>query len=149
MNANSAATRGRRFYLSAAGALVLLGATAATAAAQPAAPDVISIPAALRAAPDATLPRLLNRGVMERLLQRMYPPRLWDDGITGHTEVLLRVNADGRVQPGSVRVQNVAAPAFRQAAARAAERFRFEPARVNGAPVAMEILVPIDWRLEP
>lgn len=149
MNANSAAARGRRFRLAAAGALVLLGATATTAAAQPAAPDIISIPAALRAEPAAMLPRLLNRGVVERLLQRMYPPRLWDDGITGHTEVLLLVNAEGRVQPGSVRVQNVAAPAFREAAARVAERFRFEPARVNGAPVPMEIVVPIDWRLEP
>lgn len=148
MNANSAAARGRRFYLAAAGVLVLLGAT--TAAAQPAAPAVPGLFAAvIHAGPDATLPRLLNRGVVERLLQRMYPPRLWDDGVTGHTEVLLLVSADGRVQPGSVRVQNVAAPAFREAAARVAERFRFEPARVNGAPVAMEIVVPIDWRLEP
>ena len=38
-------------------------------------------------------------------------------------------------------------PKVAHAAVRAAERFRFRPARLNGQPVSVVISIPIDWQL--
>ena len=95
------------------------------------------------------LPQLANPRDAQRMLERVYPSMLRDAGVTGHTTVLLVIDKDGTVQPGSVTVQESTHDAFREAAVRAAERFRFRPARLNGQPVAVIISIPIEWTLQP
>jgi len=94
------------------------------------------------------LPRLLNPREAQRLLERVYPGRLRDAGVTGHTTVLLVIDRNGAVQPGSVTVQETTDDAFREAAVHAAERFRFRPATVRGQPVPVWISLPIEWTIQ-
>lgn len=95
------------------------------------------------------LPQLLDPREAQRILERVYPGTLRDAGVTGHTTVLLVIDRNGAVQPGSVFVQETSHEAFRDAAVRAAERFRFRPARVSGQPVAVRISIPIEWTIQP
>jgi protein TonB len=101
--------------------------------------------------PEATeqLPQLLNPREAQRILERVYPGMLRDAGVTGHTTVLLVIDRNGAVRPGSVTVQETSHEAFRDAAVHAAERFRFRPARVSGQPVAVRISIPIEWTIQP
>jgi TonB family protein len=94
------------------------------------------------------LPRLSNAREAERLLQHLYPPLLRDAGVTGRTVVVLIIDREGKVEPGSVRVQETTHPGFAEAAIRAAEKMRFTPARLNGRPVSVVIALPIGWQLQ-
>src|SRR5215213_5356326 len=95
------------------------------------------------------LPQLLSPRDAQRMLERVYPSMLRDAGVTGHTTVLLVIDKNGTVQPGSVTVQESTHDAFRDAAVRAAERFRFRPAKLHGQPVAVSISLPIEWQIQP
>jgi len=95
-----------------------------------------------------TRPELTNKRQAELILQRNYPPLLRDAGATGRTTVQLIIAPDGKVEPGSVRVQESTHDAFNDAAIRAVERFRFKPATLKGHPVAVLVTIPIEWRLE-
>ena len=106
-------------------------------------PDVIDAGSA------DVLPQLVSPREAQRALERAYPSILRDAGVTGHTTVLLVIDKNGQVQPGSVTVQETTHDQFREAAVRAAERFRFRPARLNGQPVAVSISIPIEWQLAP
>jgi protein TonB len=94
------------------------------------------------------LPQLLSPREAQRMLERVYPHMLRDAGVTGHTTVLLVIDKEGNVEPGSVTVQETTHDAFREAAVRAAERFRFRPAKLHGQPVAVSIAIPIDWQIQ-
>lgn len=96
----------------------------------------------------SVLPELASRPEAERMLQRAYPALLRDAGITGRTVVTLIIDREGKVEPGSVSVQTTTHDAFREAAIRAAEKFRFRPARLNGNAVPVIISLPIEWRLQ-
>lgn len=93
------------------------------------------------------LPELASPRETQRMLERAYPPHLRDAGVTGHTTVVLVIDKSGNVQPGSVSVRETTHDAFREAAVRTAERFRFRPARQHGEPVAVRISIPIDWQI--
>jgi TonB family protein len=93
-------------------------------------------------------PELANRRQAEMILQRNYPPLLRDEGAMGRTTVQLVIDQDGKVEPGSVRVQESTHNAFEGAAVRAVEQFRFRPAMLNGQRVAVLVTLPITWRLE-
>lgn len=93
-------------------------------------------------------PELSNRHQAELILQRNYPPRLRDVGAVGRTTVQLIIDRDGKVEPGSVRVQESTHEAFNDAAIRAVERFRFKPAIYHGQPVPVLVTLPIEWTLE-
>jgi periplasmic protein TonB len=95
-----------------------------------------------------TQPELANQRQAEIALQRAYPPRLRDGGVAGHTTVMLIVDEDGNVEPGSVQVRETTHDAFRDAAVRAVERFHFKPATLHGHPVAVLVTLPIAWELE-
>ncbi|HYJ78727.1 MAG TPA: hypothetical protein VEW03_03920, partial [Longimicrobiaceae bacterium] len=58
------------------------------------------------------LPSLVNRAEAERLLRRYYPSLLRETGITGRTMVTLIIDEQGRVEPGSVSVQETTNDAF-------------------------------------
>lgn len=94
------------------------------------------------------LPELENRAETQRLLQRAYPPLLRDAGVGGRTMVEMVIDKDGRVVPGSVKVQESTHESFRDAAVRVAEKLRFRPAKLGGMPVKVLISLPIDWRLQ-
>jgi len=94
------------------------------------------------------LPELLSPREAQRMLERVYPHMLRDAGVTGHTTVLLVIDREGKVEPGSVTVQETSHDAFREAAVRAAERFRFRPAKLRGQPIAVSIAIPIDWQIQ-
>jgi TonB family protein len=95
------------------------------------------------------LPQLLSPRDAQRMLERVYPSTLRDAGVTGHTTVLLVIDKTGAVEPGSITVQESTHDAFRDAAVRAAERFRFRPAKLHGEAVAVSISIPIEWQIQP
>ena len=95
-----------------------------------------------------TQPELVNKRQAEIALQRAYPPRLRDGGVAGRTTVMLIVDEDGNVEPGSVQVRETTHDAFRDAAVRAVERFHFKPATLRGRRVAVLVTLPIAWELE-
>ena len=94
------------------------------------------------------LPTLANRAETERMFRRYYPPLLRESGMTGRTIVTMIIDAEGRVEPGSVSVQETSHPAFADPAIKAAEKMRFRPAKLNQRPVSVIIAIPIEWRLE-
>lgn len=93
-------------------------------------------------------PELSNKRQAEMILQRSYPPLLRDAGAVGRTTVILIIDKEGNVEPGSVQIQESTHDAFKDAAIRAVERFRFRPAKLKGQPVAVLVTLPIEWRLE-
>ena len=98
---------------------------------------------------DATVrPEIRNRADVERLLRNNYPPILRDAGVVGRVTVTMIIDEEGRVEPGSVSVIDATHDGFRDAAVRAAEKFRFRPAELNGRRVSVIVAVPIDWKLE-
>jgi protein TonB len=67
-------------------------------------------------------------------------------GIQGTTLLRVHVLSDGRI--GDVLVEKTAGhPDLDEAAADAVRRWRFEPARRGSEPVAMWVLLPVEFRL--
>lgn len=93
-------------------------------------------------------PSLRNGDEIDRLVRRLYPSRLRDSGVTGEVALRFVIDAEGRVEPGSIEVVSASHPAFGEAARRAAERFRFTPASVGGRGVRVATTMPIRWTLE-
>ena len=76
-----------------------------------------------------------------------YPATARRLGIQGTTLLRIHVLVDGRV--GDVVVQETAGhPDLDQAAAEAVRRWRFEPARHGDDPVAMSVMLPVEFRLK-
>jgi protein TonB len=76
-----------------------------------------------------------------------YPAAARRLGIQGTTLLRIHVLVDGRV--GDVVVQQTAGhPDLDQAAAEAVRRWRFEPARRGDDPVAMWVMLPVEFRLK-
>jgi protein TonB len=94
-------------------------------------------------------PTLANAAEIQRVIRAHYPPLLWDADVFGRADVRVRVNADGTVDPRSIRVMNATHDAFGEAAARVARRMRFHPAERDGVPVASETMVPVEFTLPP
>lgn len=93
-------------------------------------------------------PELSNRTLAERLLRQNYPDLLRDAGVTGRTIVSMIIDAEGRVEPGSVRVIESSHEAFADPAVKVAERMRFRPAKLNRQAVPVMITLPIEWKIE-
>lgn len=87
----------------------------------------------------------LDRGGLARTMERYYPSLLRDSRVAGRVVIEMIVDTDGRVRDGSVRVIETSHPAFGEAAVRAAERFRFRPARMGGMTVPVRVTLPIQW----
>ncbi|HEX2092876.1 MAG TPA: TonB family protein [Longimicrobiaceae bacterium] len=93
-------------------------------------------------------PALRNGAEVQRILQRLYPPLLRDAGISGETTLQFVIDAEGKVEAGSVRVVSTSHAGFAEPSVRAAEKLRFRPARVQGRAVRVMISLPIAWKLE-
>ncbi|CAA9357633.1 MAG: hypothetical protein AVDCRST_MAG89-3534 [uncultured Gemmatimonadetes bacterium] len=87
----------------------------------------------------------LERNGLARLMERNYPQQLRDARVSGRALVEVIVDPDGRVRPGSAKVIETSHPAFEDATLRAAERFRFRPAKIAGMVVPVKVAIPVVW----
>lgn len=88
-------------------------------------------------------PRPLNPHALARALERHYPTRLRDSGQEGTVQARMRVNPDGSVS--HVRITRASHHAFAVPTVEVLRMLRFEPARLNGRPVAVWVELPIHW----
>lgn len=93
------------------------------------------------------IPRILNAREVSRAISRVYPPLLRDAGVTGHVVARFQVTEHGMVDPATIGIEAATHDAFSAAAVRVIERMRFEPALVDGRPVATWMTVPITFAL--
>jgi periplasmic protein TonB len=108
------------------------------APARPATPAVAALP------PDGITQTAAPRGGYQ--VRPSYPTSARRAGIQGTTLLGVFVGADGRV--GEVVVRESAGHSdLDAAAAEAVKRWRFEPARRGSEPVAMWVLLPVEFRL--
>lgn len=109
---------------------------------RPAARTPSSAPAAQ---PWDQAPEPVNPGQVARALNGAYPPRLRAAGIAATVQVRLRIGATGEVL--QVTAESASHPEAGPAAVRALSGMRFRPARKNGVPVAVEVVLPV--RFDP
>jgi protein TonB len=102
------------------------------------APTVAALP------PDAVTKTAIPRGGYQ--VRPPYPASARRAGIQGTTLLGVLIGADGRVGEVVVR-QSAGHPDLDAAAADAVKRWRFEPARRGSEPVAMWVLLPVEFRL--
>lgn len=85
------------------------------------------------------------------VLQRVppeYPANALRDGRSG--TVLLKVGIDADGNPGDIEIEKSSGTrALDRAARDAVRQWRFSPKTVGGVPVASELSVPVDFKLEP
>jgi len=108
------------------------------APARPATPSVAALP------PDTMTQTAAPRGGYQ--VRPSYPTSARRTGIQGTTLLGVFVGADGRVGDVIVK-QSAGHPDLDAAAAEAVKRWRFEPARRGSEPVAMWVLLPVEFRL--
>ena len=108
------------------------------APARPAPPSVAVLP------PDEITQTAAPRGGYQ--VKPSYPMSARRAGIQGSTLLGVFVGADGRVGDVVVK-QSAGHPDLDAAAADAVRRWRFEPARRGSEPVAMWVLLPVEFRL--
>ncbi len=122
-------------------------------AAPPSAPDPEPAPSeapATAEAPTPTFtpfevaPEVTNREEVQRELQEAHPPHLRDAGIGGRTTLYIFVDEEGQVTEAVVADPS-GHPELDAAAQRVARAFRFTPARDQGEPVAVWVMIPIEF----
>ncbi len=85
-----------------------------------------------------------------KFVEAEYPKEAAEQGIEAETVLLLDINAQGKVD--SVSVAEPATPAgmgFDEAAMVAAQRFEFEPAELDGKPIAVQLSYRYKFKLKP
>lgn len=102
---------------------------------------------------DAMLPSGARPAVMPRLLNRVppfvYPRALFDVGATGDVLLRLWIDTSGTPVRDSTTIQEHAAhAAFDTAALSGVPRLRFSPAMEDGQPIAVSVLLPVQFRRE-
>lgn len=100
----------------------------------------------VRFIPYDTPPVLRDRDRVSRILEREYPSRLRDAGVTGTVELWLYVEADGRVTDAEVR-ESSGNEALDAAAVRVGRQMRFRPALNRDRPTAVWVRQPITFRV--
>ncbi|HEX8907432.1 MAG TPA: TonB family protein [Longimicrobiaceae bacterium] len=92
-------------------------------------------------------PELRNQDDVQRQLERVYPPRLRDNGVTGETVLQFVIGEDGRVEPGTVEVVSSSDEEFASAARRVVGAMRFSPAKSKGRTVRVTTTMPVRWTI--
>jgi len=100
---------------------------------------------------DAMLPSGARPEVMPRLLNRespfVYPRAQFDARVHGDVLLRLWIDTSGTPVPDSTAVQEHAAvAAFDSAALAGVRHVRFSPATQHGQPVAVSVLLPVQFR---
>ena len=78
-----------------------------------------------------------------------YPERARQQRITGRVSLALVVNADGRVQEGSIRVLESPDRLLERPSINYARAAVFQPACLDGRAVRVRLRVPIDFKIFP
>ena len=121
----------------------------AGASAGPSAPSAVSAPAAVASVPSRDSGGAITQSARPQggyQVRPSYPSSALRQGIQGTTMLKVHVLIDGRV--GDVVVQQSAGhPDLDQAAIEAVRRWRFEPARRGNDPVAMWVLLPVQFQI--
>lgn len=104
-----------------------------------------------RRAIDAMLPSGARPDVMPRLLNRespfVYPRAQFDARVTGDVLLRLWIDTSGvPVHDSTVVQEHAAVTAFDSAALAGATKIQFSPAMQNGQPVAVSVLLPVQFR---
>jgi TonB family protein len=94
-----------------------------------------------------TQPSVANAADVQHSIAREYPRLLRDAGVSGTATIRMRVLPDGRVDRGSVHVENTTHDAFSRAAVAVAAVMRFTPARLNGEPVPVWVTLPVTFQV--
>ncbi|HKV70011.1 MAG TPA: energy transducer TonB [Gemmatimonadales bacterium] len=76
-----------------------------------------------------------------------YPQSLRDNGIQGTVWIQVIVDTAGHPEPHTLRVLMSDDPGFEQEATRAILGTRFKPARVDGKPVRVLVVIPVNFTL--
>ena len=133
-------------------ALVLLIAVLpARTAAQGATPAGDTIPASVTVvdAKDlAVKPELRNQAEISRLLTRSYPRALRDEGTSGRVTVTLVIDPTGVPHLATVTGSS-GVPEFDEASLRVTRAMRFSPPVLNGSPVWVRVVVPVEFSRTP
>jgi TonB family protein len=95
--------------------------------------------------PYTTAPRLRNGEQVASALQKLYPPGLRDVGIGGTVGLWLFIDERGNVQSRDIRTSSGICE-LDLAALAVSERMRFDPARLNGAPVRVWVDIPVVFK---
>lgn len=93
-------------------------------------------------------PALASVTNFQRLVADGYPEEQRKRRQGGIAEVAFVVDAQGRVEPGSVEVVGASEPAFGEAAKRALLQTGFRPGKVSGAAVRTKVSLPIVYRVQ-
>jgi TonB family protein len=88
-------------------------------------------------------PRPLNVADLQAALLNTYPQELRDAGVNGEVQVRFRVDARG--MPHNLVVTQSSNPQFDAPTLEAVRKLRFTPAEVNGKPVQVWVVLPIQW----
>lgn len=91
-------------------------------------------------------PRLRNLAEVQELFGRLYPSRLLARGIGGEVHLRFVIDANGRVDPFSIKVLYVTQREFGLVVLRMLGRLRFSPARHQGRDVPIVIEMPVSFR---
>lgn len=89
------------------------------------------------------VPRPVNVADLRRALQETYPAQLRDSVVDGQVDVRFRVDAQGMPQDLTI-TRSTHAP-FDAPTLEAVRKLRFSPAEVDGKPVAVWVVLPIQW----
>ncbi|HEV7588000.1 MAG TPA: TonB family protein [Longimicrobium sp.] len=131
--------------------VVISAAHPARTAAQRAAPGPVAdtLPASAVVVDEHDLvvkPELLNRSAIVRLLTRSYPEALREEGRTGRVTVTVVVDPAGVPRLVSVTGSS-GIPEFDDASLRVTRAMRFSPPVLNGSPVWVRLLIPVEFSL--
>jgi TonB family protein len=82
-------------------------------------------------------------------LERYYPARALNNGITGQAFVRCAVNADGTLDGCVAQLESPAGLGFGPASVRAASKFRMRPLSIDGQSVSgAYVLIPFNWAFD-
>lgn len=95
-----------------------------------------------------TKPSLASLVNFQRLVLEGYPEDMRRRRMGGIAEIAFVVDANGKVEPGSVEIVDASQPSFGEAAKLALMQTGFKPGRVSGSPVRVKVSLPIVYRLQ-
>lgn len=95
--------------------------------------------------PYTVAPVLLNREDVGRAVSELYPRMFGRIGARGTVLLWVRIDEEGRVVKSAIK-RSSGRDAFDQAALQVPELMRFKPALENDAPVAVWVIIPIEFR---
>jgi protein TonB len=92
-------------------------------------------------------PTLVNGPEVARTLQSRYPRQMQQNRVEGRVTATFVVREDGSVDPSSIRVLDSPNAAFNSPTSAVLRGARFTPARVDGAPVKVQVTMPVAWKV--